>query len=90
MASMKQLKQYVWWIVALVVIGGVIGGYMYYLNRPSDLDPLASGIASKGAKFYGAFWCPHCQAQKKIFDNAARLLPYVECSTRRQWYHSDL
>ncbi len=30
---------------------------------------------------YGAFWCPHCQNQKKMFGSAADLLPYVECST---------
>lgn len=33
------------------------------------------------AIFYGAFWCPHCQDQKRVFGNAAGDLPYVECST---------
>ncbi len=26
------------------------------------------------------YWCPHCQAQKKLFSNSTKL-PYVECST---------
>jgi hypothetical protein len=38
-------------------------------------------LADKGAKLYGAFWCPHCQKQKKQFGAGAEYLPYVECST---------
>ena len=38
-------------------------------------------MKDKGAIFYGAFWCPHCVAQKKAFGSSAKLLPYVECST---------
>ncbi len=45
------------------------------------LISFASCIAASGAKFYGAFWCSHCQAQKAMFGSAAGLLPYVECST---------
>lgn len=45
------------------------------------LSEFATCIADSGAKFYGAFWCSHCQNQKKAFKEAASLLPYVECST---------
>jgi thiol-disulfide isomerase/thioredoxin len=38
-------------------------------------------LKDKGAIFYGSFWCPHCQAQKKLFGDSVKLLPYVECST---------
>src|SRR3989344_2470389 len=48
---------------------------------PGKYDTFAQCLSDKGATFYGAFWCPHCQAQKKLFGNSARLLPYVECST---------
>lgn len=47
----------------------------------SNLDSLAQCLSDKGAKFYGAFWCSHCQAQKKLFGSAQNKLPYVECST---------
>ncbi len=43
-------------------------------------DQLAQCMAESGAKFYGAFWCPHCQDQKAAFGNT-EYLPYVECST---------
>jgi thiol-disulfide isomerase/thioredoxin len=48
---------------------------------PGKLDAFATCLKDKGATFYGAFWCPHCQAEKKLFGSSAHLLPYVECST---------
>ncbi|MDO8659523.1 MAG: hypothetical protein Q7K54_02880 [Candidatus Parcubacteria bacterium] len=44
-------------------------------------DTFATCLKDKGAVFYGAFWCSHCQAQKKLFGSSQKLLPYVECST---------
>ncbi len=44
-------------------------------------DAFATCLGEKKAMFYGAFWCSHCQDQKKAFGSAASLLPYVECST---------
>ncbi len=50
-------------------------------GAPGKYDQFAQCLEEKGAKFYGAFWCPHCQAQKKMFGTSAKYLPYVECST---------
>jgi len=80
---MKKDKNFTYAIVGLVavIIIGLIGWKMYDNSRPSALDGFASCLGEKGAKFYGAFWCPHCQAQKKLFDKSVDKLPYVECST---------
>lgn len=40
---------------------------------------LANHLTQTGATMYGAFWCPHCKAQKALFEEAANLLLYVEC-----------
>ena len=57
---------------------GVLG------EPPAAEDPtvraLAQHLDKSGAKFYGAFWCPHCEEQKKLFGASASRLPYVECS----------
>ncbi len=46
---------------------------------------LAQCLSAKGVKFYGAFWCPHCTDQKKLFGTAAAAaLPYIECDPRGQ------
>ncbi len=50
-------------------------------DGPGELDTFATCLKDAGATFYGAFWCPHCQSQKKLFGKSAKLLPYVECST---------
>jgi hypothetical protein len=50
-------------------------------RQPGKYDTLATCLKDSGTVFYGAFWCPHCQNQKKAFGNSAELLPYVECST---------
>ena len=42
---------------------------------------LAQCLKQNGVVFYGAFWCPHCKAQKAEFGDAVPALPYVECST---------
>lgn len=47
------------------------------------LDSFASCIADSGAKLYAAFWCPHCNEQKKMFGNSWKNIEsrvYVECS----------
>lgn len=71
---------------AVVLVGGV--HYVFYsgsaLNAATNEDPWIRGLAEHldkaGAKFYGAFWCPHCKEQKGMFGASANRLPYVECS----------
>jgi hypothetical protein len=61
----------------------VISGFIYFKNippPPGKYDAFAKCIAQTGTKFYGAFWCPHCAAQKAMFGDAEQYLPYTECS----------
>lgn len=65
-------------IAALVLVfAGLIAWYQF---TPGKYDQLAACLTEKNVKFYGAFWCPHCQANKKAFGKSEKLLPYVECS----------
>ncbi len=74
-------KSTVIWIVAIVlVIGGLISLLVVEAKKPGKYDAVAQCITDSGAKFYGAFWCPHCQATKAMFGKSAKKLPYVECS----------
>lgn len=47
---------------------------------PGPLDTFAQCLKDKQVKFFGAFWCPHCAAQKALFGKSQKLLPYIECS----------
>ncbi|EDY38217.1 conserved hypothetical protein [Cyanobium sp. PCC 7001] len=41
---------------------------------------LSDHLRSRGAVFYGAWWCPACFQQKNLFGKeAGNSLPYVEC-----------
>jgi hypothetical protein len=72
-------------IIGILILGTVatvlLRGGGSISAGPGKYDEFATCLGEKGATFYGAFWCPHCQAEKKLFGSSAKLLPYVECST---------
>lgn len=63
----------------LALIGAAQAGW---LSPPVDprLEALAVHLKDSGALYYGAFWCPNCQKQRRLFGRAEEALPYVECS----------
>ncbi len=70
-------------LIVLIIVGLVF--VKKYANDSSvavvtPFDGFAQCLTDAGAKFYGTYWCPHCQAQKKLLENSSKL-PYVECST---------
>lgn len=69
--------------VVLIILAVVIIGFWWRQGnqQTSKLDDFTKCLKDRGAKFYGAFWCPHCQNQKAIFGSSAKYLPYIECST---------
>ena len=74
---------------AVIAIGLLHLNYVGILGRPPAVeDPYARALAlhltERGAKMYGASWCPHCIEQKEMFGASARRVPYVECSTGGQ------
>lgn len=77
---------YVYSILVIIIVGGLIFIKVHADKTASDparmtvYDTFAQCLTDAGAKFYGAYWCPHCQSQKRMFDNSKNL-PYVECST---------
>lgn len=71
------------WVLAGVAIIVLAGGLWFYNRSPKEtgkLDAFAGCLKDKGAIFYGAFWCGHCDNQKKLFQGSEKLLSYVECS----------
>jgi len=49
-----------------------------------NLDDFAKCITEKGAVFYGASWCEHCNNQKKMFGDSMQYVKYVECAVEGQ------
>lgn len=77
-----KLKPFHYFVIFIIVaFAGLVGARMWAEKQPGQYDQLAQCIADSGATFYGAFWCPHCNDQKRLFGNSSKLLPYEECST---------
>lgn len=70
-------------IIVLVVLGiaATVGYAIYDYKKPAILDEFAQCLKNNGAVYYGAFWCPNCKNQEKMFGKSAKFLPRVECST---------
>jgi glutaredoxin len=52
---------------------------------------LAEHLKQRGAKMYGAFWCPYCTRQKELFGREAfSKITYIECDARGQNAQPDL
>lgn len=75
---------YIYGAIVVLAIAGVVFAKQSSTSvgdsRVTAYDGFAQCLADAGAKFYGAYWCPHCQNQKRMFDNSSKL-PYIECST---------
>ena len=85
----KQAKIFIF-IIILLILGTVATVLIQSHSSsspatPGKYDAFATCLVNKGAKFYGAFWCPHCQDQEKLFQTSRQTLEkmglYVECST---------
>lgn len=71
-------------LIAAVVVLAALGVFKSESRATLDqeLVAFAECLEEQGAIFYGAFWCPHCQAQHRMFGNkGSDALPYTECST---------
>ena len=71
------------WVVTALVIAVIAWAayyFLYYRKPVSTLDGFAKCLNVKGARMYGAWWCPHCSDQKEMFGYAFQYVNYTECS----------
>ena len=74
-------------MILLVLILVVVGLIFFKFSgstttSPGKYDDFAKCLTESGTKMYGAYWCPHCAAQKKLFGTSVKYMPYVECDPR--------
>jgi glutaredoxin len=76
-------------LLTIIITVLVAGAGLYLISRrpagegpskPGQYDQLAQCLTDKGAKFYGAYWCPHCAEQKRILGDSMKKINYVECA----------
>jgi len=61
-----------------------VAGFFVLYKRAHRYDAFAQCTADKGAKMYGAYWCPHCAEQKDDFGAAFKHVNYIECGVKGQ------
>jgi hypothetical protein len=64
--------------VVLFVLAYAAGWY----HSNHRYDGFAKCLASKQAKMFGLYWCPHCIEQKEMFGRAFQYVPYTECAIK--------
>lgn len=63
------------------------------IKNPSGASEisLAQHLRQRGAKMYGAYWCPYCHRQRELFGRQAfNQITYIECDPRGQNGRPDL
>jgi len=76
--SQPQRKNLLLFAVVIVMLVLSYGAGRYY--RGHKYDSFARCLASKQARMYGLYWCPHCADQKAMFGSSFHYVPYVECA----------
>ncbi|MBI3671302.1 hypothetical protein HY249_00710 [Candidatus Azambacteria bacterium] len=76
----KKLEKIISIVVVILVLVGI--GFFFYnkSKQPGEHDQVAQCLAEKGVVMYGAWWCPHCKAQKEEFGKSFKYIKYVECA----------
>jgi hypothetical protein len=78
MQESKSSSVFVWGVVIVVLFAAAYYAGWYRKNHRYDV--FAKCIASKQARMYGLYWCPHCADQKEMFGASFRYIPYQECA----------
>ncbi len=78
-------KKNVFFSAVIIILIGVL--FFLFLNRKggepkvsTKYDSFAQCLAAQKLTMYGATWCSHCQAQKAMFEDSFKYVPYVECT----------
>lgn len=75
----SKTKKVILYVVIAAFFAGAFFAGRYYKNH--KYDSFARCLATKNAKMYGLYWCPHCADQKREFGSSFHYVPYIECAS---------
>ena len=67
-------------VISIIIVILIIFFAVRAFSGPGKYDTFAQCLTDNGAKMYGAYWCPHCIEQKKLFGKSFNNVNYIECS----------
>ena len=70
---------------AAILVVVALGAFFLFFSKPAEVAPgkfdaFAKCLADHNVTMFGAFWCPHCNSEKKAFGDSFQFMHYVECS----------
>jgi len=68
-------------VVLVLALAGGLYAFVHH-QQTSRFNAFAQCLSTKGAKMYGAFWCPHCAEQKELFGASFKYVNYTECGIK--------
>ncbi|MFA6586079.1 MAG: hypothetical protein WCS86_02870 [Candidatus Paceibacterota bacterium] len=73
-------------VIVLLILGTIATVLIRSGSGPTvpstKYDVFAQCLASKNLTMYGAVWCSHCKAEKALFGDSFKYVPYVECTEK--------
>ncbi len=78
----KLAKKVVIYSILVLIIASLIYFPISNSKKPGKYDDFAKCLTENDAKEYGAFWCPNCAEQKRLFGKSFQYITYVECDAR--------
>ncbi len=78
-SSRKTKKYLLFGLGTALILGLLIFFFTSSAGQPGPYDTFAQCLTEKGVVMYGAYWCPHCANQKKLFGSSFKYVTYVEC-----------
>jgi len=58
-------------LIGILILIIITFSFIGYRNSklPGKYDDFAKCLTQNGVKFYGTYWCPHCNNQKRTLKN---------------------
>jgi hypothetical protein len=78
-AAPQSRNKLIWGGIVVLFVLAYAAGWYHSNHR---YDEFAKCLASKQAKMYGLYWCPHCLEQKEMFGKSFQYVPYTECAIK--------
>ena len=71
-------------VATVAVVVAILAGLLWFVRHKQNrrMDAFARCLGDRGAKMYGAYWCPHCADQKEMFGASFEYAPYIECGIK--------
>ena len=77
---MDNKKNIIIWTGVILLIFILVFWGIVESKKPGEYDEVAQCITDKETTMYGAWWCPHCKAQREEFGKSFEFIDYVECA----------